>query len=68
MMCSFFTWKDSLLEHGVVCSDWKLGCHLNVVIQRPEVLDCGHGDDGPLVFLPRSGFVVFEEPKGPGIL
>jgi hypothetical protein len=39
-----------------------------MVVQTPKVLDRVERDDGPLVLLPRTGAVVFEEPKGPRVL
>ena len=60
--------EDSLLEQGIVRPDGKLAGHLDVVVERPEVLDCRHGDDRPLVLLPGSRLVVLKEPESPGVL
>ena len=60
--------EDSLLEERVVSSGRQTAGHLDVVVERPEVLHRGHCDDGALVLLPGPGFVILEEPEGPGIL
>ena len=60
--------EDSLLEQGIVGPDGQLAGDLDVVVERPEVLDGGHGDDGSLVLLPGPRFVVLKEPEGPSVL
>ena len=56
------------LEEAVVRARREPAGHLDVVVEGPEVLDRGHGDDGPLVLLPGPSLVVLEEPEGPGVL
>ena len=46
--------EDSLLEDGVVRTCGQLARNLDVVVQRPEVLDCRNRDDWPLVLFPSS--------------
>ena len=59
---------DALLEEGVVAARGEPTGQLDVVVERPEVLNRGECDDLALVLLPLLCLVVLEEPKGPGVL
>ena len=39
-----------------------------MVVEGPEVLHSGHGDDGSLVLLPAPRLIILKEPEGPGVL
>ena len=55
-------------EHRYDHLVFELEHDLDMVVEGPEVLHCGHGDDGPLVLFPGARLVILEKPQGPGIL
>ena len=60
--------ENALFEQRVVGARRQLAGHLDVVVQRPEILHRRHSDNGALVLLPGAAFVVLKEPEGPGVL
>lgn len=59
---------DALLEKAVVGPDLEFGGNLDVVVQRPEVLNSVEVDHGLLVGLPALAFVILVEPQCPSVL
>jgi len=56
------------LEEAVVATCCQLSGLLDVVVQRPEVLDGRKVDDGFLILLPILVAVILEKPKRPSVL
>ena len=59
---------DALLEEAVVGSNLEFGGNLDVVVQRPEVLNSVEVDHRLLVGLPALAFVILVEPQCPSVL
>ena len=59
---------DALLEEAVVGSNLEFGGNLDVVVQRPEVLNGVEVDHRLLVGLPALAFVILVEPQSPSVL
>ena len=59
---------DALLEEAVVGSNLEFGDNLDVVVQRPEVLNSVEVDHRLLVGLPALAFVILVEPQSPSVL
>ena len=59
---------DAFLEEAVVGPNLEFGGNLDVVVQRPKVLNRVEVDHRLLVGLPALAFVILVEPQSPSVL
>jgi len=59
---------NAVFEQHKVTPGWQFGWKLNMIVNRPEVLDRAECGDGTAIVLPLFSFFVFEEPQCPFVL